>query len=44
MPTSLDVYDIYFSQWLPFQLLFVYDISIHILGKRLYICMHYLVI
>jgi hypothetical protein len=29
MPMSIDFYDIYFSLWLCFHLLSVYDISIH---------------
>jgi hypothetical protein len=33
--TSIGVYDIYFNQWLPFHLLSVYDIYIHILRKHL---------
>jgi hypothetical protein len=37
MQTSIGVYDIYFSSWLPFHILSVYDISIHILRKRLLI-------
>jgi hypothetical protein len=37
MPTSIGVYDIYFSSWLPFHILSIYDIFIHILRKCLLI-------
>jgi hypothetical protein len=37
IPMSIGVYDIYFSSWLPFHILFVYNISIHILSKHLLI-------
>jgi hypothetical protein len=37
MPTSVGVYDIYFSLWFLFHILSIYDISIHILRKGLLI-------